>query len=978
MTWKKAGAAVLLLICIMFIYIRQDLLFQVPFAELEFSNVVYVTKDEQENMLVLDASGSRLRKVSKDNELLWEVNASDEGLHEGKRVAVNQKGEIYMQDSVIEDGSFRVSRERVLAYSAGGKFLGVTAEYSYETPELSPRIGALIPTREGVMYVYKEDSALIFYDQDQNVVRTCSMPLAGYTVSAAMNQETGDVYYSTYSGQVCLYRSETDRPVLYDAGDSAELSVPHEISMGPDGNLYVTDIGLRDVLVISPDGTADRIEEDIDLYDKEIAYNLNADHGLIVCTDYSVKQYQDGAYSYITSCSMSLSQSILCILMWAAMGILAVSAAAVLFFLIRYIVKSGSRFNKIAAGMILGAAAMAALFAGILIPRYQELILDAIITRAQMASEIMVENLPYDAFSRIDSASDFMDEDYMAVKEAAHSVFMAKDATVQDLYCAFYKIQDHMIIATYCLQEDTGAIHPQDWPYEGSDEQEIIETRQGKVYADYQTSEGSFLFVLNPVIDDNGEVIGLLEVGTDLNSFQSENQAMVVDLFINILAITVVVILVALELIIFIQAKGDYDRNWIRRREGGLPAAVPADVLRMIVFAIFFLTNVATGFLPIYAMELAGDSGISTIPAEVMAALPISAEVVVGAVFSVFGSAVLERLGEKRSVVISAILFTAGFALRSVPNIWVLTIGNGVVGAGWGMLLLIINTMIAMLPEAEKDKGFASYNAAAQNGVNCGVVFGSFLINWFSHQGIFIIITALSLAVYFLSMKYLTRYSAAGSQAETGERGSGMSTFRFLLKGRVLVYFAMICVPMIAGGYFLIYTFPILAAGYGMQETHVGYAYLLNGLCIMAFSNVLTNFFSKKDRKRGALVLAAAIYGAAFVLVAVYQNIPALLAAIILMGLSDSFGLPLQTGHYTDLEEVKSFGYERAIGVYSLFENGAQAAGSFIFSYALVIGVRQGLFLITGILMALAVLFFVLDYGMVKRQRRGLRGTAAE
>ena len=88
MTWKKAGAAVLLLICIMFIYIRQDLLFQVPFAELEFSNVVYVTKDEQENMLVLDASGSRLRKVSKDNELLWEVNASDEGLHEGKRVAV--------------------------------------------------------------------------------------------------------------------------------------------------------------------------------------------------------------------------------------------------------------------------------------------------------------------------------------------------------------------------------------------------------------------------------------------------------------------------------------------------------------------------------------------------------------------------------------------------------------------------------------------------------------------------------------------------------------------------------------------------------------------------------------------------------------------------------------------------------------------------------------------------------------------------
>ena len=95
-------------------------------------------------------------------------------------------------------------------------------------------------------------------------------------------------------------------------------------------------------------------------------------------------------------------------------------------------------------------------------------------------------------------------------------------------------------------------------------------------------------------------------------------------------------------------------------------------------------------------MRLAETGGPGGIPAEVMAALPISAEVVVGAVFSVFGSAVLERLGEKRGVVISAILFTAGFALRIVPNIWVLTVGNGIVGAGWGLLLLIINAMIAM------------------------------------------------------------------------------------------------------------------------------------------------------------------------------------------------------------------------------------------------------------------------------------------
>ena len=196
-----------------------------------------------------------------------------------------------------------------------------------------------------------------------------------------MDPENGTIYYSTYAGQVYRILEDGEQAVLYDSEDSEELSVPHEISLGPDQNLYVADIGLRDVLRIRPDGVVERIEEDLDLYDKEIAYNLNADYGLIVCTDYSVKEYQDGSYTYITLCKMSETQSILCILMWAAVVILAVGAAVAVFLLIRYVVVSGSKFHKIAAGMIVGAVGMAALFAGILIPRYQELILDAIITR---------------------------------------------------------------------------------------------------------------------------------------------------------------------------------------------------------------------------------------------------------------------------------------------------------------------------------------------------------------------------------------------------------------------------------------------------------------------------------------------------------------------------------------------------------------------------------------------------------------------
>lgn len=113
-------------------------------------------------------------------------------------------------------------------------------------------------------------------------------------------------------------------------------------------------------------------------------------------------------------------------------------------------------------------------------------------------------------------------------------------------------------------------------------------------------------------------------------------------------------------------------------------------------------------------------------------------------------------------------------------------------------------------------------------------------------------------------------------------------------------------------------------------------------------------------------MLASLLYGAAFVLVAWYQNLPALLGAIILLGISDSFGQPIQGSYYTELEEVKEFGDDRSVSVYNLFENAAQAAGPIMFSYILFNGVEKGLYLPAGILAVLAVIFVL---GSIQRKK---------
>jgi len=58
---------------------------------------------------------------------------------------------------------------------------------------------------------------------------------------------------------------------------------------------------------------------------------------------------------------------------------------------------------------------------------------------------------------------------------------------------------------------------------------------------------------------------------------------------------------------------------------------------------------------------------------------------------------------------------------------------------------------------------------------------------------------------------------------------------------------------------------------------------------------------------------------------------------------------------------VKQYGYERAMGIYSLFENISQTGGSYIFSCVLLAGVQTGLYIVVIIIVSLALLFGIIN-----------------
>lgn len=952
------------------LYFTRDYVWEKPYGNLYYEDTKIVSCDEQGDYLIVDEAGTRLLKVGADGGLQWEKDVSD-GYFSDIRQVFSSQGKIYIHDVCIEEG-IRITEESVLECDERGNFVQSLAHYMYTERTLQPHIVGMSPTKDGISYIYKtaEEIRLITPGVGE---RSFPFENAGTLLHRAEYDEKSDIIYlCTYDGRILRFGNGS-LDELYSSRNNKQQTIPWDISFF-DGFLYISDIGQRNIICVDTNtDMVSNITENIDFFDREVVYNISALNSLTTSSDYTVRHYLGGSdFEYFDSCKKGFHYILFTVISKIALIVVALLILGYLIFVALFIIKKGNIYMKMISGVVCGAMLLSIIILAVVIPEFRTKMTDAFYARAELASATVRNQVPKKEFISLDRAEDFMGPEYLAVRNVVTSVFFNDSDSMKDLYCSMYKYLDGEIVLSYGLEDNTGAIYPYDWEYEGSNEEMVLTTGKGITYQS-STAEGEYLFTYDPILDENGVAIGIIEVGTDVASFNEELRHLVWDALINTFAVTVVILLIVVELIYFIKGVTEYEEKEKALGAGNVKE-IPPEVLRMVSFLVFFLTNLPTAFLPIYAMNVAENvSGLSLAP-EIMAALPLSAEVITGAVFSVVGVSIVKKMGEKRSMFVFSLLFIAGFALKIVPNIWMLILGNAVQGIGWGVILLVVNMRITDLPEEQKDLGFSQYNVASLNGINCGVVFGGFLVNWMNYQMVFVVSTILSISMLLITSKYLSHPGKGEEEEETS--GGFLETIRFCLNIRVIAVLLLIVTPTTICYYFLNYLYPIVGTGYGLSETYIGYSYLVNGIFVMAFGGALTNFFSKEKRKTIGVVTASLIYAVAFVIVVYLQNIPALFMALALLGISDSFGLPLQSGYYTDLKAVERYGIGPALGIYNLVVNVAQAIGPFVFSYVILVGIGPGLSVVAASLVISGLLFLIIGSlmdGIDNKNKKGKR-----
>lgn len=925
---KVLFLAVVFLICINVFFLIFHGYVNLRFKKnIVLDGLVDVSVSQNDNTYIISDSGDQIFRINPENKVdlaLFgnNINMNFNSFTSALHVVADNSENIYVHDKIIrKNTNGAIEKEFVRVFYPNGIYKNICYSLEYEEPVARPQIRALQVINDHVHAIIVKDSEIVLRNLDDAEEISFSYYGAGSNVAEVwFNEQDNSILATLYEGKVAELFSNGNSRIIYDVNQNKDIT-PWGIATDKNGKVYIADIS-RELILYQGDND-EWMEQELNTI--PYIFRVTSDDRIIAGGMDGIECIASNGSELINSWEIGgeCVRKIVLLVVIASIDML-VTVVLLIWGLGIVINRSSTKFKAI-FGMTMFSILLTVLICLMFKQLYEQVTKDDIVQKMVNSTMLLTASISGEDFEKLDGCSAYNSSAYKRIKETTELMILDEGERKGNLYAIMYSVDEAgKVWVRYALEENYGCNYPYLWT-DGSDESAIYDSNLVTIFDELGSDgTGTYMIVLGPIRDSAGKVVGVIEVGCEYGEFTDKVNSALVKMFINIMALVVVALLIVLEIIEYASGKASI--------QDGI---IPLKIYRILVFLVFFITNLTTPFLSIYALKLAEGK-------ELMAALPISAEVFFGAMTSIIGNRVIRKYGDRKTGMLGALLFVTGMIVRFIrPNILCLTLGNAIQGAGWGFLLLLVNIKIASTKDAEdQEAGFTDYNVAAQNGINSGVVAGGFLLLFMKYEQILIFTSILSLLTLLLVIKYMKNGS---NERMVEETTSVRAYIKFFKNKRVLRYFIYIVIPVVAASYFLQFLYPIMMDNAHVEESFIGYSYLINGLVTICFSNVLVRFVSKRFSKKVNLMLASLIYMVTFSIIGAFQNVPVLIIALVLLAVSDSFGYVMQETYYSELKETEEFGYGRAMGMYSLIENIAQAAGSFIFGLILQKGIGGGM-----------------------------------
>ena len=960
--WPDVVLAVLTaVLLIAFFYLRVP--FDSVFAKTTDVELGYIGRSADGVMYVADEGHSRLIAFDESGQERFRiVDPSDDG-----------ESILYIDDLMVDESNLYLSvsewngmlldRELILRYDLEGAYLGVVTEERYDLQdELTNKHRFYGLHREGDDLVWAEclaDEIVVHFaaadgEAGGKRVRTFRYDNAFNAVSDLVFDEEGVPIILNKNGRIERYDDPKAPELLYTAAwDGESDRIPYRIAV-QDGRVYFTDIRGGTVQLADTDGmTSGTVWEQTD--SQTVTFSADGSKMLLVGSDgLTVSGEKTETFCTLNIEKSLLSQHIVFFIIFICM----ILAAALLLFRIAACMV-GRTFNRtgILSLVVIGVAAVACIVVSwILIRSFRVSYRDKIREQLQATAYVVAVGISEEDMEHVNRAEDFDSEAYADLCSAMERCFPMDVDFFRTTYCNILRLDEdeQYGFGIAYLDQSIGVYFPLD-EVETSQVVTVYHTNR-PVWDDAVADvSGTYMSVKTPIVNERGEVVGAVAVGADTSVVNEMISSMQRRVLLSVVLILLLFWIISTETVAFLSLRSAY------REQGKTAKAVPGHLIRLLVFAVFAAYNMVSSFLPVYVLRNA-----EFIPEgwrELAASLPITVNIFVMGIMSLFCAKAVRRLGVKKVFLLSMAFSLCGnLLLFLAPGYAGIFAGLFLDGVGVGLVTNAIYVALTYLPEEhDRQSGFSTYNAASLSGINFGMILGGILAVNVGQRNVFLAVVLLWALLMVLGTMLARRLQSALSfHEETAHpEQSSISAGRFLRSKPIWSFIVLIQNPWIVFSSFVFFFVPIFCENMGYQETIASIFLMLYSQTASMLGGVLPDRMEKTLGGRAVYpaLLLNVIAIAVFILT---WNTVGLVAALLILGASAAFAKPTQQALFLRQRASRLFGEDRAMGIYNFSENIGESLGPVVFS-ALMAGPVGWIWGFLGLVTAFGGIHFALN-----------------
>ena len=973
---------ILIVTCSVFVYCNSDCFSYKPFVKgPELSSPVFYKAGHKGEQYYIDQGNYRIIAINKDGECEWTYTNTDASYKEilptpdGRIFVTNYN---YFNDTIISDIS-------IDEFSSSGEFLGSKYSVSYPFKYLFDKTNQIMDLQyfdDTLSFVTKTDDKIILNSinlkEDNKLQLKASISWDDekeHAIKYAYNHNKGIFYVITAIGNIYEIATDENYAKLLPYTNQDGFNIPYSMTLVGD-NLVISDIGSRTIKLYDGQSfeTIAIMEKGNDFFtDPAIYYSISSDSKNEVALTSSYDVYLLNVDTEIltpisTEIEFSNGEYTRIILTWICGLLLLVAVAGLIIaFAIYYYKKSDGidfAYNFMTIIIVVAISALIiANYTTITYNTYQ----DGSIDKISSIGSLIAKNISAEDVKNIDSLEDFNSQSYENIVNFLNSNSNTSDSVVfnvgesgltkndnnwnENIYIGINKIFDERLYFILSMPEEAGAIYPLD--VAEKDAINLLLQKNTLVYPDYVGYFGSYCLVQVPIISDADEVVGTVEVGFNKTDFLNEIRAKQIQIIITVAVVLMLSLLFLKEIIFFMKmffSKRSLEKNQL----------IDASSVRTPMFLGLTSYSISVVCGPLFAMQLY-DASLA-VSQEIAVAIAFSSTLLFVGIFAFVSGNLAKKVPLNKLIAISCIIAIIGeLTAANSSGLLQFIIGRSIFGAGAGMILNVLDTMVAMQPDEDQvTQGFAMSSVGVQAGRIFGVGIGATVMLNFGYPGVYVVS---SIFLFLLLVTSLLLYDKHNLPDATGfvEEDAGTTFLDFVKNKRVIGYTLLIVVPYFLCFGFIEYFLPLAGKGYGMSEQEISYIVIVFGLIAISFGPLLTKKLISIFNSYIVLIISTVVVSSAIIYYGFNQSILGLVISSLAFAFADSFFQSVQNIYITQLPESIRYGQGSTLAFSNIVIGIAQTGQSYIFAFAMIFGIKSA-FLIIGIgFLVLTVIFLILN-----------------